>query len=305
MPAASFSDRLIAQIREKDSAVCVGLDPRPDRLPAELRVADSAGPSEIAEAYQRFCRGVIEAVAPLVPVVKPQAAFFEALGPAGMPVLAEVIDTAHRAGLLVVLDGKRNDIGSTAEAYASAYLGAGHASVWGSDALTVSPYLGEDSLLPFVDRCDAAAAGVFVLVKTSNPGGGWLQDRDAEGTKVYQHVADMVQQLNQPRLGSSGYGSVGAVVGATYPEQLSELRKRIPSAIFLIPGFGAQGGAAADVRGGFDGEGLGAIVNSSRHLIFAYRRAEFAEYAQGADWQLAVELATREMNDQLNAVRQH
>lgn len=303
MPASSFSDRLISQIREKNSAVCVGLDPRSGQLPVELRPAASAGAAEIAEAYRRFCRGVIDAVAPLVAVVKPQAAFFEVLGPAGMQALAEVIDYAHRAGLLVVLDGKRNDIGSTAEAYAAAYLGSGHASSWGSDALTVSPYLGEDSLLPFVERCDTAAAGIFVLVKTSNPGGGWLQDRDAEGTKVYEHVADMVHQLNQPRLGSCGYGSVGAVVGATYPEQLTELRARIPSAILLIPGFGAQGGAAADVRGGFDGEGLGAIVNSSRHLIFAYERPEFARYAKGPDWQLAVELATREMNEQLNAVR--
>ena len=303
MADLSFSDRLAQQIRNKQSVVCVGLDPRTESLPDSLRPAPGASPAEVAEAYRQFCIEIIDVVAPLVPVVKPQAAFFEQLGPSGMVALGDVICQATNAGLLVVLDGKRNDIGTTAEAYAAAYLGIDGKSPWGADCLTVSPYLGEDSLEPFVNRCDQTASGIFVLVKTSNPGGGWLQDRSCDGTTIYQHVADMVQQLNQPRLGACGYGSIGAVVGATYPEQLSELRERMRSAWILIPGFGAQGGAAEDVRGGFDDQGLGAIVNSSRHIIFAHRRPDLKGRFDPSQWQSAVEVATIEMNAQLNGVR--
>ncbi|XZE51937.1 orotidine-5'-phosphate decarboxylase [Planctomycetaceae bacterium SH139] len=320
MSLPRFSDQLASQVREKNSAVCVGLDPRLDSLPTCLQPAAKANdPRQIAAAFREFCCGVIDAVASLVPIVKPQAAFFEQIGPAGMIALGEVIQHARQAGLLVVLDGKRNDIGSTATAYAQAYLGGGSQSGWGSDALTVSPYLGEDSLMPFVEQCDATQAGIFVLVKTSNPGGGWLQDRTidqtsnqtsdgslceaAERTTVYQHVGNLVEQLNEARRGDSGYGPIGAVVGATYPAQLTELRARMPSAWLLIPGFGAQGGAAEDVRTGFDSSGLGAIVNSSRHIIFAHRRPELAARFEDAAWQQAVEAATLEMNQQLNSVR--
>lgn len=302
MPSDPFSDRLARQVRARRSPVCVGLDPRVGGLPEGLRPAAEASPAEVAQAFSKFCRGVIDCVASHVPVVKPQAAFFEQLGPNGMTALGEIIDHAVARDLIVVLDGKRNDIGSTAEAYADAYLGRSPQSVWGSDALTVSPYLGEDSLQPFIRRCDARDAGIFVLVKTSNPGGGWLQDHVADGLTVYQHVADLVTDQNRERLGQSGYGPIGAVVGATYPDQLAELRQRMPTAWILIPGFGAQGGGAEDVRGGFDRRGLGAIVNSSRHIIFAHSRPEFAEKYGDRRWQEAVEAATREMNEQLNFV---
>jgi len=221
------------------------------------------------------------------------------LGPAGMISLGEVIAHARRAGLLVITDGKRNDIGSTATAYADAYLGA--SSPWGSDSLTVSPYLGRDSLEPFVEVCDQRAAGIFVLVKTSNPGGGLLQDRETEGQTVYARVAQLVTELNSNRLGESGYGPVGAVVGATYPEQLAEMRSAMPNSWILIPGFGAQGGGAADVLAGFDSKGLGAIVNSSRHIIFAHARDEYRDRFGDGRWQDAVAEATREMNEQLRA----
>lgn len=303
MSSVSFSDRLAEKVRSCRSPVCVGLDPRLGSLPAGLRPTSDASAAEIAEAFGTFCRGVIDCVASLVPIVKPQAAFFEQLGPAGMMVLGQVVQHAVDQGLLVVMDGKRNDIGSTAEAYADAYLGRGDRSPWGSDALTVSPYLGEDSLQPFIQQCDARDAGIFVLVKTSNPGGGWLQDRVTDGVAVYQHVADLVTAQNAGRLGASGYGPVGAVVGATYPEQLVELRERMPTAWILIPGFGAQGGGADDVRGGFDAQGLGAIVNSSRHLIFAHSRSEFKDKYGDARWQEAVAAATRDMNAELNFVR--
>jgi orotidine-5'-phosphate decarboxylase len=243
MPLSNaFPDRLAAQVRATGSAVCVGLDPRRQQLPAGLQAEPSASPSEWASRYRTFCCGVIDAVAGQVPIVKPQAAFFEQLGPAGMEALHQVIQHALQADLLVVLDGKRNDIGSTAEAYADAYLGRGGRSIWGSDSLTVSPYLGADSLDPFIQSCDERQAGIFVLVKTSNPGGGFLQDRRSEEESVYEAVAELIHQQNASRCGTSGYGPIGAVVGATYPEQLADLRRRMPNAWILIPGFGAQGG---------------------------------------------------------------
>jgi orotidine-5'-phosphate decarboxylase len=296
-----WGDRLCQAIARRNSAVCVGLDPRGEQLPASLRCDRGALPTTIADTYREFCTGIIDAVADLVPVVKPQAAFFEQLGPAGMVALGQVVNHALAAGLLVIMDGKRNDIGSTAEAYADAYLGA--ASAWRCDSLTVSPYLGDDSLQPFVDACDRTASGVFVLVKTSNPGGGFLQDQIAGDAAIYRHVARWVTHTNASRLGIHGYGPVGAVVGATYPAQLAELRAEMPGTIILIPGFGAQGGAAQDVAGGFDQRGTGAIVNNSRHIIFAYQRKEYAETFGPARWQDAARAATEQMNEQLNAVR--
>jgi orotidine-5'-phosphate decarboxylase len=208
--------------------------------------------------------------------------------------LADVIRHARQAGLLVILDGKRNDIGTTAEAYAEAYLSPSHRSLWGSDALTVSPYLGADSLEPFVAATASAGTGIFVLVKTSNPGGGTLQDLKCDGRPLYRHVGDLVERLAAQTAGAAGYGAVGAVVGATYPEQLAELRAAMPHAWILIPGFGSQGGTASDVAAGFDPQGLGAIVNNSRGIIFAHARQEYAGRF-GTNWQAAAEAATRDM----------
>lgn len=296
----NFADRLADAVIRTGSVTCVGLDPRKAQLPAAIRDSVSGDAADgWAAAYTQFCTEIIDVVAGLVPCVKPQAAFFEQLGPAGMISLGEVIAHARNAGLIVITDGKRNDIGSTATAYADAYLGA--SSPWGSDSLTVSPYLGRDSLEPFVEVCDDRAAGIFVLVKTSNPGGGLLQDRETEGQTVYARVAQLVTELNATRLGESGYGPVGAVVGATYPEQLATMRAAMPGSWILIPGFGAQGGGAADVMAGFDSKGLGAIVNSSRHIIFAHSRVEYRDRFGEGRWQDAVAEATREMNEQLRA----
>jgi orotidine-5'-phosphate decarboxylase len=298
----SFSDRLAAAVRAKQTPVLVGLDPRAESLPAGLldpvRQKDHAA---VADAYCAFCCGVIDAVAELVAAVKPQAAFFEEQGPAGMAALADVIAYARSQGLLVVLDGKRNDIGSTAEAYARAYLGRG--SIWAADALTVSPYLGDDSLEPFVERCQSEAAGIFVLVKTSNPGGGAFQDRVADGKPIYRHVAALVERLASGSRGACGYGDVGAVVGATYPEQLAELRREMPHAWLLVPGYGAQGGGAKDVAAAFDANGLGAIINNSRGIIFAHAREPYRQRYGDARWQDAVAAATRDMIDELRATR--
>jgi len=304
-----FADRLIAAVRAKGNPVLVGLDPRAESLPPdiiepcqrEINRGKLSPENGLAGAYDLFCKRIIDVVAPLVPAVKPQAAFFEQLGPSGMAVLKEVIDYATTKGLLVVLDGKRNDIGSTAQGYAEAYLGPGDASPWGCDALTVSPYLGDDSLTPFVDTAKARGAGIFVLVKTSNPGGKRFQDIVSEDKPLYRHVADYVESLAVRTKGTGGYGLAGAVVGATYPEQLAELRQAMPHTWLLIPGFGAQGGTAKDCASAFDANGLGAIVNNSRGIIFAHARAEYKERLGASRWQEAVEAATREMIGQLKA----
>lgn len=294
-----FADRLSDAVRRRKTPVLVGLDPRWESLPAGLRPAPGSSWDEVARAFIEFCRGVIDVVAPLVGVVKPQAAFFEELGPAGMLALAEVIRYARRRDLLVVLDGKRNDIGTTAAAYASGFLGGGDSSPWGADALTVSPYLGDDSLTPFVDVARQRDAGIFVLVKTSNPGGKTFQDLEAGGRRIYDHVAALVESLAVGTLGQCGYGAVGAVVGATYPQQLAELRQTMRHVWFLVPGFGAQGGAARDVVSAFDERGLGAIVNNSRGIIFAHSAPAYRDKFGDARWQEAVEAATQAMIQQL------
>ena len=305
---AHFAVRLTAALQRCQNPVLVGLDPRADQLPAGLLAeTDRDNPQAVADAYGLFCRGIIDVVAPLVAVVKPQAAFFEQLGPSGTKALHDVVRYAQQAGLMVILDGKRNDIGSTATAYADAYLGAGEGSPWGADALTVSPYLGDDSLDPFVEVAQQREAGIFVLVKTSNPGGKTFQDLECDGQPLYRYVASLVEKLAATTLPTEGdqtvpYGAVGAVVGATYPEQLEQLRGAMPHSWFLVPGFGAQGGSAADVAGAFDESGLGAVVNSSRGIIFAHARAPYDEQFGAARWQEAVEAATRDMIGQLQTL---
>lgn len=292
-----FSSRLAAAVRRCKAPVVVGLDPRWQQLPEPLTSRIEIGNrSAMAEVYSRFCREIIDVVSPLVPGVKPQAAFFEQLGPPGMNALHEVVVHARQKGLLVILDGKRNDIGSTAEAYADGFLG--EHSAWQADALTVSPYLGGDSVQPFVDVAVHRGAGLFVLVKTSNPGGGQFQDLGAEGRPVYRHVADEVERLALNSSDESGYGAVGAVVGATFPEQLSELRAAMPHAWLLVPGYGSQGATARDVVGAFDRGGLGAVVNNSRGIIFAHARREYQQFG-AARWHDAVVAATRDMIAQL------
>jgi orotidine-5'-phosphate decarboxylase len=298
----SFADRLAAAVRRCQNPVLVGLDPRAESLPKGLlRDAKNAATADTAAAYGDFCRGVIDVVGPLVPAVKPQAAFFEQLGPPGMTVLADIIAYAQQRGLLVIVDGKRNDIGSTAAAYAQGFLGPRDQSAWGADALTVSPYLGDDSLQPFVEVATERGAGVFVLVKTSNPGGRMFQDLVVDGRPLYQHVAQYVETLAAKTVGACGYGAVGAVVGATYPQQLAELRSLMPHTWFLVPGFGSQGGTAADVAAAFDARGTGAIVNNSRGIIFAHAIPPYAERFGPGCWQEAVAAATRDMIDQLRA----
>lgn len=280
----------------------VGLDPRAKSIPQALLNGppENLSPAEVADAYCDFCCGVIDAVASLVPVVKPQVAFFEQVGPPGMAALADVIAHARASGLLVVMDVKRGDIGSTAEAYADGWLGA--KSAWGADAVTVNPYLGDDSLTPFVNTAQERQSGIFVLVKTSNPGGRSYQDRPTgEAKLLYERVAEDIDKLAAANRGANGYGSVGAVVGATYPEELEKLRGMMSHCWLLVPGYGSQGGTAGDVAAAFDEHGLGAVINNSRGIIFAHSRPPYAERFGEARWQDAVAAATQDMIDELRA----
>jgi len=293
------ADRLIERVRNLGNAVVVGIDPRPSRFPSGWRGQFPGGLAGEAEAVRTFGMEVIDAVADRVPAVKFQSAFYETYGPDGLSALRANAAEAKRRGLFVILDGKRNDIGSTAEAYASAYLGrvtTGDDEVrpWPTDALTVNPYLGWDGIQPFATVADREGTGLFVLVRTSKPSSGDFQDLEAGGKPLYRHVADRLAEWASPYRGGSGYSLVGAVVGATYPDQLKELRDALPGILLLIPGYGAQGGTAADVASGFDAEGLGALVNSSRGIIFAHDRPEIRSRC-GDDWKAAISLATDEV----------
>lgn len=275
-----FADSLMQGIITRGSRLCVGLDPQTGHLPAGVDV-------------ETFCRGLLDAVRPYCACVKPNAAFFEALGPRGLASLWRVCEHAQELGLPVILDAKRGDIGSTAAAYAQAYLAPGTPF----DALTVNPYLGSDGVAPFIEVAAGAGKGLFVLVKTSNPSSGELQDLAlADGSSVYRQVGALVGRWGEPHIGASGYSCVGAVTGATYPAQLAELRAMLPATPFLVPGYGAQGAGAADVAPAFDASGLGAIVNSSRGIIYAYEQPACAglDFAEAAA--AAASRATHEIN---------
>jgi orotidine-5'-phosphate decarboxylase len=279
--AATFADRLAVAVAERRSQLLVGLDPRLDLLPVELRGDAHLGREAAAESYARFCRGLVDAVAPYVVGIKPQLAFFEALGADGIRALEDVCAYARTAGLLVVADGKRGDIGSTARSYAAAYLEAEEGSQPLGDALTVNTYLGRDSLEPFVAACRRSGGGIFCLVKTSNPGGADVQDlvlRD--GRPLWHHVAMMVAELGEDLVGEHGLSNVGAVVGATYPRAVGEARRLMPQAILLLLGVGAQGATPADVARAFTSGPASALVSVSRSVIYAFR-------ATGAEWRTA------------------
>jgi orotidine-5'-phosphate decarboxylase len=280
--AEHFGDRLAEAVERKRTQLVVGLDPRPDLFPVEVR-ADAP----------RFCAGIIDAVAPHAVAVKPQLAFFEALGVEGIAAFEGVCAYARSAGLLVIVDGKRGDIGSTARAYADAYLAAREDGSPLGDALTVNPYLGRDSVEPFLHAARREGAGVFCLVKTSNAGSADVQDAVlTDGRPVWQHVAALVNEWSEEAVGERGMSNVGAVVGATYPRAVGEARRLMPRAILLLPGVGAQGATPADVARAFTSGPASALVSASRSVIYAYRSAS-------VDWRLAAGAEAARLRDEV------
>ena len=305
---APFADRLAEAVRSKRSSLVVGLDPRLDRLPASVRAsAERTGgegdPREVAAAaIERFDEAVIAEVADAAVAVKPQIAFYEQWGPPGLAAYEHAVRVAHAAGLLVIGDIKRGDIGSTAEAYARAHLGGGASASGGeggapaADAVTVNPLLGSDSIAPFLRVASERGGGLFVLVRTSNPSAAELQDQALPGGPLHHILAGLVELWGRELVGACGYSSVGAVVGATAPEELGRLRKLMPHAWLLVPGVGAQGATPADVAGAYGRDGLGAVVNSSRGILYAYGDPS------SAGWRPAIRDAARRLRDQLRDV---
>lgn len=286
-------DRLIKGIKRTGNPTVAGLDPKLDYIPEFIVREAFAAHGETLEgaaaAILTFNKGLIDALWDIVPAVKPQAAYYEMMGWQGVRTLQETIAYAREKGMFVITDGKRNDIGTTMEAYAAAHMGTvrvgGKTLIpFGGDALTVNGYLGSDGIRPLLEVCKERDTGIFVLVKTSNPSSGELQDRLIDGMPVYRRMGAMCESWGEELPGAYGYSGVGAVVGATYPEQLTELRQELPHTFFLVPGYGAQGGGAKDVAGAFDKDGLGAIVNSSRGILCAWKKEGCApeDYAGAA-----------------------
>jgi len=294
-----FADRLAKAVRRSGSRACVGLDPAAERVAAALGRDPAevlATPEAAAQVIWEFNQRIVEAVRPYCAVAKPQSAFYERWGAPGVEALQRTIVLCREAGLLCILDAKRNDIASTAAAYAQAYLGDGPLAC---DALTVNAYLGADGVEPFLREARGCGRGIFVLVRTSNPSSVQLQDRALDdGRRVHELMGDLVEEWGGATLGECGYSDVGAVVGATFPAELAALRHRLPHTWFLVPGYGRQGGTAEDVATAFDADGLGAIVNNSSGIIYAHESASGTR-----DFAEAAGEAARAMRDALEAAR--
>jgi len=280
-----FAARLTDAIRARNSVLCAGIDPHLDLLPPLFQQKN------MTEAVRDWAFELIPLLAGQVPVIKPQAAMFERLGPSGMIMLASLSKAAMAEGLMVIMDAKRGDIGSTATAYAEAWLG--HEAGFASDALTINPYLGRDSLEPFAEKAQKSKAGLFTLLRTSNPGSADIQMlQSIEKKPVFHHVADMIRPFMESMVDASGFSSFGVVIGATWPDEQAALRKMLPECLFLIPGFGAQGASASDALAGLvkGPEGWeGGVVNSSRGLTMP---AEANEARNLTDWRAAIRSAT-------------
>jgi orotidine-5'-phosphate decarboxylase len=285
-----YADRLEEAVSRKRSPLCVGLDPRLDKTPEDVRRA-AAG--DAGAALLRFCEEVLDLVAPHAACAKPNIAFFEAHGLSGLRAYASLLLAIRRRGLLAIADVKRGDMGPTAEAYAHAHLAPG--GDFEADAVTANPYLGGDALLPLFDEATRAGKGVYVLVRTSNPGAKDLQDADSGGVPLYERTAALVREWGEGRRGPSGLSAVGAVVGATWPEQARKLRAALPFTPFLVPGYGAQGGSASDVLHAFLPDGRGAVVNASRSILYP------PPARPGAPWRESVAAAARAAREDLDA----
>ena len=270
-------DRLIDKIKQTNNPTVMGLDPRFDMLPKCVTDKYDKTLEGVSKAILEYNKALIDETCDIIPAVKPQIAFYEMFGIPGLEAFKETCKYAKEKGMIVIADIKRGDIGSTAQGYSNAFLGKTkigdlEESIFDVDFVTVNPYMGTDCIKPFIEDCKKYDKGIFILVKTSNPSSGELQDLKLEnGKEVYMQVAELVEKWGEDLVGKYGYSSVSAVVGATYPEQLEQIRSKAPHTYFLIPGYGAQGGKAEDIALGFDKNGLGGIVNASRSLMCAYK----------------------------------
>ena len=278
--------KLIEKIKKTKAPICVGLDPMLSYVPEHVVKQSLEDYGETlegaADAIWQFNKAIVDETFDLIPAVKPQIAMYEQFGLEGLAAYKRTVDYCHEKGLVVIGDAKRGDIGSTSAAYAAGHLGkvqvgSRSCSGFGVDMLTVNPYLGTDGVKPFVDVCNSDDKGLFVLVKTSNPSSGEFQDRLIDGRPLYEWVAAKVVEWGSSSM-DGAYSNVGAVVGATYPEMSGILRKLMPNTYFLVPGYGAQGGTAADLKPCFNEDGLGAIVNSSRGIIAAYKQDKYKKF---------------------------
>ncbi|MBN1157552.1 orotidine-5'-phosphate decarboxylase [Candidatus Woesearchaeota archaeon] len=301
----NMADMILDKIDEKKNATVMGLDPRFESIPrfiTEPIKKQHTGLRAVACSYLEFNKRIIDLASGIIGIVKPQSAFYEQAGIEGIKALIETINYAKSKGMIVIVDGKRNDIGTTAQAYSGGYLAENSISgiserAFNADLLTVTPYLGSDGIKPFIEDCKKSNKGIFVLVKTSNRSSGELQDLMAGGKKVYEIVAENVAELGKGLEGERGYSPVGAVVGATYPKEAEVLRRIMPKNIFLVPGFGAQGGTAKDILPCFNKDGYGAIINSSRGLIFPYKDDSVSE----SEFEKAIIGAATKMKNEITA----
>jgi orotidine-5'-phosphate decarboxylase len=308
-----FIDQLISQIKQKRTPCIVGLDPALDRMPdrwlKEQGIDQQSSLTDCAEAIYQYNLLVLDAIADLVPAVKPQSAYYELFGSAGIVALEKTVQAARDRDLLVVLDVKRGDIASTATAYAQSYLPRDPKKTLEADAITIVPYLGQDCLEPFFTEAIKWGKGIFVCVKTSNPGAAIVQEQRCEpalptgaresasrqkinGRYLYEIIADLIKPASDQSIGESGYSGIGAVVGATYPEAAQKLRKQLPSSLFLVPGVGAQGGGNEGIKACFNPDGLGAVVSSSRAIMYPHQYGA-ADANQDTIRQAAVDLITQ------------
>lgn len=300
-------DDLINKIKEMDNPTVMGLDPRYDMIPACIASKYEKTVKGACQAIVEFNKALIDATCDIIPAVKPQIAFYEMFGIEGIKAFEETCQYAKQKKMIVIADIKRGDIGSTAEGYSSAYLGRTKIGenlepIFDIEFVTVNPYLGSDGIKPFIEDCKKYGKGMFIILKTSNPSSGELQDVKAEdGEEFYKKVARLINEWGKDLIGENGYSSVSAVVGATYPKQLQELRQIMPNTYFLIPGYGAQGGKADDIALGFDENGLGGIINASRSLMCAYKKDMWKEKYSEEEYAKATRAEALRMKDELNS----
>ena len=300
-------DVLIEKIKECDNPTVIGVDTRYDMVPECVRKKYSTDLKGMCSAMLEYSKALIDVTYDIIPAVKLQSAYFEMYGVEGIKLYKEMIDYCKEKGMVVMADVKRGDIGSTSAGYSRAYLGKNmidekEQAIFDVDFATVNPYMGSDCVMPFVEDCKKYDKGIFVLVKTSNKSSGEIQDVKAEdGEEIYKKVAKLVNTWGRELIGENGYSSVSAVVGATYPKQLQELRELMPHSYFLIPGYGAQGGKAEDIALGFDKNGLGGIVNATRSLMCAYKSDLWKDKFAEEDYAKATRAEAIRMRDELNS----